>query len=50
MDSAKNEAAYGEGVTPREILGGGGRPVSAPPDFGDLYDVINEVGVCPVCD
>ncbi len=38
----ENSKAYGEGVTPAEILGSGVKPVSAPPAFGDLYDKINE--------
>lgn len=48
VDGERNAAAYGAGATPREILGGGGGPVPAPPEFGDLYDAINEVGAAEI--
>ncbi|KAI3430714.1 hypothetical protein D9Q98_005301 [Chlorella vulgaris] len=41
VDAAQNEAVYGPGRSPADILGG--QPVPAPPVFGDLYDKLNEV-------
>jgi hypothetical protein len=44
VDAAQNEAVYGPGRSPADILGG--QPVPAPPVFGDLYDKLNEVRSC----